>query len=357
MSVLLTFLALSFVVFIHEWGHMIMAKKAGIAVYEFSVGMGPRIYSFEFNNTEYSFRAIPLGGYVKLAGMDDSDEYLQKNVSGIKYQDASVFGRFMTIFAGPLMNVILGFFTFLSIFLFFGMSVASPVIDAVVSGSPAEMVGIQKGDILSTVNNKKVADVKTDFIDIVNKSVDTEVLISIERNGNRIDKVVIPKAKTEGSNLGVIGVVLGSETVKLGFIESITESLNTTWVNVKMVFISLKMLITGQASAKDMAGPIGIIEFASFSLSKGAQAFIYFIGMISISLGIINLFPFPVLDGGHIVLLGIEAIRKKPLSERFEKIINGTGMAILFALIGFVIFNDIFNWNERVELINKLSKP
>jgi regulator of sigma E protease len=351
MEVIFTILALSIVVFIHEMGHLLAAKYAGVGVYEFSVGMGPKLAKITFRGTIYSLRLLPIGGFVKLAGLDDEkDKIIPDNLN---FRKKSLGYRALIISAGSIMNLILGYLIFFCLFFFVGMSKISPEIEKVIPSSPASRSELLAGDKILTVNGGLVEDVYEDVIKEIASSGGAPIKLTIERDGDTILKSLVPEL-VEGNDIYRIGISLSAIQEKLFFTQCFKLSAKATWGYVTLVFKSMDMLISGEAQFKDMTGPVGIVQFASFSLKRSMIGFFEIIALITISLGVINLFPFPVLDGGHLFFLGLEKLRGKPVSKRVEEVINGIGVVFLLILMMLILFNDIFFWKDRVDLLDKL---
>jgi regulator of sigma E protease len=350
MGILITVLCLGIVIFIHELGHMLVAKWSGVGVLEFAIGMGPKIWGRKIGNTLYSLRALPFGGFVKLAGIDDGDEKCEPEIS---FYEKPLYKRFLTIAAGSMMNILLGFVIFVSVYCLIGVPQTAPLIQTVLPASPALAAGFQKGDRILSVNGNAVSDVENDFVHVINRSAEQKLLIEISRDGAPKKIEVVPKIGDSG--LGLIGVELGTEVKRYSPIRGLGLGLEATARNIGFVFHNLAMIFSGKASLKEMAGPIGIVQFASFSFSRGILQFMNIIAMISISLGVINLFPFPVLDGGHLIFLLYEAVFRKPVNKKWEVIITNIGAAVLVSLMVFIVANDVVHWKTRIELLKKLS--
>jgi regulator of sigma E protease len=349
---LITVFALSVVIFVHELAHMIFARKAGIGVIEFSVGMGPKYYSKKIGETIYSLRLFPIGGFVKLAGLDDEDPEEKTALPG--YYDATMWGRASTIMAGSLMNIVFGFLIFFWMYSAVGIPQITNQIDMVLPNSPAYEMDLLKGDRIVKINGIVVTDVHQDITQVIHQSAEKSIELTCKRGEIYRVVTIIPR-DLENNGKGLIGIVFASSHTSRNPFLIIKYAVKDTIGSVVLVFKSLKMLVSGGAKLKDLAGPIGIIQFASFSLSKSVLGFLNIIATISISLGIVNLLPIPVLDGGHLLFLGIETFRKKRLSKKAEEIIGNAGAALLISLMVFIIFNDIINWNDRVSFLRNLT--
>jgi len=267
-----------------------------------------------------------------------------------------VGARFLTISAGSLMNIFLGFLIFVLMFTLIGVPKVNNVIDDVIPDSPAAANALQPGDQIISINGVKIMDPQKDIISAIHKSPNKEITLIYSRDGRQNTIQIIPKPNKARPEIGMIGILLNTTTTRYNPIESIGMGVKETVGRVRLVFLSLSMLINGQAGLKDMAGPIGIIQLASFQLNRSILNFLDMMALISISLGVINLFPFPVLDGGHLALLLIEAVRRKKLDRKWETAVNNIGAAILISLMVIIIINDIINWESRVQLLQNLTR-
>ena len=349
MEIIITLLSLSLVIFVHELGHYFAARWCGVGVLEFSVGMGPVVFSKRHRDTSYSLRLLPIGGFVKLAGLDNEDSVVPDDQN---YRKKSVLQRFFILFSGSGMNLVLGYILFFFIVLSVGTYDVSRTIQAVMDGSPAAELGLQKGDEIVSINQRDVIDVPRDLIQTINQSKGQVVQISYLRSGQEYDLQILPRLD-ESRQLYQIGIQLGSIHQDVSFLSAFGEGGRRFLGHIALVFKSLHMLVTGQALLKDMTGPIGIVQIASFSLSKSWLGFFEIMGLITVSLGIINLFPFPVLDGGHLTLLLIEGVRGKPLHRRIEDAVNAVGVFCLILLMILIVFNDIRFWPDRVDFLKQ----
>jgi regulator of sigma E protease len=356
MSFLITFFGLGFIIFFHELGHMLIAKFCGVYIYEFSVGMGPAIYQKKYGQTKYAIRVFPFGGFVKLAGMDDEeeDEHAQQVAPDQSFYAKSFGQKIAIISAGSLMNIFLGFLFFLVIYCGLGVSEVSNKIIKIVPDSIADTAGLQVGDQIVRVNNQKVKDANDDIIKIINKNAQKTVQLTYQRNQDFLKTTVIPELDKK-DNKARIGIALEIKHYRHNIVSGTIKASQSTWGIVKLVFTSLKLLINRKVGLENMAGPIGIVQLASFGLKQGATFFLDIMAMITISLGVINLFPIPVLDGGHLVILSIEAYRKERLPEKFDTLIKNIGAALLITLMAFVVINDILHWHQRIDILKTLA--
>ncbi len=346
MNWVIILLALSFVIFIHELGHYLAAKYCGVGVDEFSIGMGPKVWGFVVAGTLYSIRLLPLGGFVKLAGLDSSDGV----PDALNYRLKSLGSRLLIIVAGPVMNILLGWIVFSIIFVGYGRLVMGTEVTFIKPGSPAMLAGFSPGDRLVSVAGHTVTDVKRDVIRVIRHSHGKPVVIGVEREGHLTKLVVTPSGKVPQ-----IGVAFGGKLKTYSFFGGILEGGVELGRQVQMIGTTIQMLVSGEAGVKELAGPIGIMQLASSGLKAGLMPFLGIMGMISVSLGVMNLLPLPVLDGGHIFFLLIEKLRGKPLSEKTEGYIMTFGIVLLVGLMVLTLGNDILQWKSRFALLKGMK--
>ena len=351
MSILITVIILGLVIFVHELGHLCLAKRGGVGVQEFSVGMGPKVWSKKYKETLYCLRILPFGGFIKIDGLDDTENPINEEKN---FLNKSFSTKFLTISAGSLINIFTGLVIFWLVACFIGMPVVSNKIIQVFPNTPAQKSGLKVGDIITEINGRKIKNVESDLIKVIHKA-NNSLVITYTRNNNIFSVSIHPELNPKIANYSTIGVAFASEIIKANPVKALFFSLEETGNNIKLVFVGLKMLFTGEAKIKDLAGPIGIIQFTSFQLQKGWLEFILIIAMISINLGVVNLFPIPGLDGGYLVIFTIEAILRKPISEKTKQAITQVSFAFLIILMVMIIFNDIINLDDRIRLLKGLS--
>lgn len=336
---MLTILAAVFVfgvlVTVHEFGHFITAKLTGMRVDEFAIGFGPKIYQQKEGDTLYSLRAIPLGGYNKIAGMDPDDP-----VEPDSFKSKSIPARMLVILAGALMNFILPVILFTGIFMAEGMDrpVDEPVLGSVVTQKAADNAGLKVGDRILTINGAKVNTWK-EVVDTLQANGEKPVQLTAERSGVVHSYTMTPEYNKE---LGrpLIGISPKFETVKPGFFEAVKLGFGYTKYIITAMVDGLQKIVTGRAPA-EVAGPIGVAQMAGEVAEKGILPLISFVAFLSINLGVINLLPLPALDGGHVVLLILEGLRGKPLGKKAMTNIQTVGIALILALTIFSTFKDI----------------
>ena len=336
MTLIYFILVLSITIFIHELGHFIFAKKAGIYVYEFCIGMGPRIFMFKRKNdeTEYGIRLFPIGGFCAMAGEGiEDDEDVPKDK---KLQSKTWLQRFLTIVAGVMFNFILALVILIVIGFINGNPNNKPIISQVPIDSPSYEAGLQAGDIIKTLNGTKINTIDRLLIEYqmeYGKTLELEVL----RDG-KIEKISIVPVKNEGTYS--YGFSLDS-TVRYGFFEGIKYGFSKFFSLIEQMFLVITYLITGKLSLSNLSGPVGIYNIVGESAKAGLINLVYLTGYLSINVGFINLLSIPAFDGGRILFLIIEKIRRKPVNIKVENTIHAVGLALLMVLMVVITYNDI----------------
>lgn len=325
-------------IFVHEFGHFIFAKMTGMRVDEFAIGFGPKIIGFQYGETFYSVRIVPLGGYNKIAGMDPEEE-----------EDDRAFGRkplwarSITIFGGALMNFLLPIILFIVIFMVGGIDKPTDetIIGQVIAGRPAAQAGLQVGDKVTAIDGQTI-NTWSEMVRKIHSSPGQKLDLLIQRNAQTIKLIVTPELDTN-SQRGLIGVgplMIHSQPTLL---ESTGYAFTQTVLILKEMTLGIVHMFTGKAPA-DVAGPIGVAQMAGQFAEKGLIPLLQFTAFVSLNLGLINLLPLPALDGGHIVLLMLEGIRKKPVSKATLYIIQMIGFALILALIVTSTYKDIMRF-------------
>ena len=330
MTIIVTLLVFSIIVFIHELGHFTFAKMNGVKVHEFSIGMGPKIYSIK-KDTEYSIRLLPLGGFVSMEGEDE--ESSDPRSFGAK----SILQRASIIFAGPFFNIIFTIILFIPIFMFIGSQTTT--LGGVTENGPAYSAGVKVGDTIEAIDGKKVNSWQ-DVIQSLNESDGSDVKLSIDRNGQNKEISVTPQKGEDGR------YVIGIETkVERNILTSIKNAFTTTYDMTVQMITFVGQLFTGTVPGgvgNSVSGPLGVISIVSEAAKMGIVNIMYIAAVLSLNLGIINLVPFPALDGGRLFMLAIEAIRGgKKLDPNKEAMINMVGLGALMIFMVFITYKDI----------------
>lgn len=339
-----TILALSFLIFFHEFGHFIVAKMLKVKVNVFSVGFGAPIFEREINGTKYRISAIWLGGYVQLKGQDDIKPEL-KNYDFDSYNTLTPLGRIAILFAGPAFNVILAFLLYIAVG-FLGTEKLSASVGSVAPSSAAAAVGIQKGDKILQINEYKIT-----HWDEIKPLVGLEPLnLKILRNNEQINLALSPKIGESRTIFGesiktpLIGISPSGELVTLYFMgfESISFAFDETIKASKLIYQSLEKLVLGVIPIKELGGIVAMADITTKAASISLSTLLVITALISVNLGLLNLLPLPVLDGGHIAFNLYEIIFRRPAGEKFFVITSYASMTLLACLMLFTIANDIY---------------
>ncbi|MCT2534558.1 RIP metalloprotease RseP [Aquibacillus koreensis] len=399
-------------VFVHEFGHFIFAKKAGMLVREFAIGFGPKVFSFKNNETLYTIRLLPLGGYVRVAGEDpeiidlkagqhiglefNNDGKVNKIIVNNKskhpnarvievekadldhqliiegyevdeeervsfrvdpkanfvmnetetqiapydrqFASKTVPQRAMQLFAGPMMNFILTIVIFAILGFIQGVPADNALIGGVQENSPASEAGLLAGDEIVKIDETSITKWE-EFQQVVQNSPEQELSMVVNRGGEQVELSVVPRSlETQDMVIGQIGVQIDLEK---SFIKAIPYSFEQTYEWSKLIIVNLSKLVTGQFSIDMLSGPVGIYDATDQVVQTGFLNFLSWTAMLSVNLGIINLLPLPALDGGRLLFVGLEAIRRKPIDPQKEGIVHFIGFALLMLLMIVVTWNDI----------------
>ena len=355
MSLVIFAVILSIMIVVHELGHLIVAKRLGMQVDKFSLGFGKSIFSFTKGGTEYAISMIPFGGYVKLAGFSEN-ERTGKNGDFLAHP---VWQRASVIFFGPFVNYLFAFLCFWLIF-FLGFPRLTSVVGSVVEKLPAQVAGITAGDKIVKIDGKEIA-----YWDELQETIlDTKkdlLGLSIKR-GENIIELNVPVEKTEVDDifgkkhtLKVIGVKSSNDFIQVKY--NVFTAFGMASVRLydltKLTYSGIWWLFSGKVSFKDsVTGPIGIYDMTKNVVKLGFVAILHLMGVLSLSLALFNLLPFPVLDGGHIFLLFIEKIRAKRLSQKLEDAINNVGLTFIVLVGIFVFYNDLVRFGHIEKITN-----
>jgi len=334
LAIVITF---SIVVFVHELGHFFTALKYGVKVEVFSLGFGPELLGKTHKGIRYRISAVPLGGYVKLKGENAEDENARENDA---FMGIDPLKRIVILAAGAGMNFLTGIIIFFLIIYFTGMPqmVDKPVIGAVGEGTPAQEAGLQGGDRVLSVNGKEVG-TWTELSALISESPDKEIKLRVKRD-SRVFTVAVKPEMNDQAGRALIGIAASFEVIKLGFFSSLWAGIKYTALLCWRLIAALWLMITGRMAAA-IAGPVGIAQVVSQAAGQGLVSLFQLIALISVNLGFINLFPIPILDGGHIIFALIEKIKGAPLDQKKVNIANMVGLAIIMALFIFATWQDI----------------
>ncbi len=353
-SILAFVVVLGILIFFHEFGHFVVARLCGVGVETFSLGFGHKIYKKKIGFTEYCLSAIPLGGYVKMVG-EEPGSLIKKEDIQRSFTHKKLYQKMLIVAAGPLFNFLLAIIIFYVIFQVSGIYLVKPVVGEVGKNSPALKSGIQKGDIIKEIRNTPISS-WNDMVGLIGQSKGNPITVLIVRNGRRLAVTIRPEPKKIKDIFGeevtryMIGIASSGDVYheRLNPFQAMGASLEKTWDFIDLTFLSIAKIINGSISSKTLGGPILIAEMAGKEAEAGAANFTFFIAMLSINLGIINLFPIPVLDGGHLFFFAIEAVTGKPVSDKVHEKANQIGIALIVALMIFVFYNDIMRYKDGI---------
>ncbi len=353
---------LTIVVFFHELGHFLVARWCGIKVLAFSIGFGPEIIGFyDRYGTRWKIAAVPLGGYVKFFGDDNAasvpDQAAAAAMSEEEKKDSFVFqpvgSRAAVVVAGPVANFILAILIFAGIFMVVGKQTTTARVDTVQANSAAATAGFKPGDMVLAIDGQKIESF-SDMQRIVSVSAGELLKIEVERGGVPVTLQATPQLKEIKDSfgnvhrLGVLGISRSMapgdiNTEKMGPITAVIAGAQETWYVVARTLSYMGGVFVGREAADQLGGPIRIAQVSGQVATAGFSALVHLTAVLSISIGLLNLFPIPLLDGGHLLFYGIEAARGRPLSERAQEVGFRIGLAIVVVLMIFATFNDILH--------------
>ncbi|NLN17612.1 MAG: RIP metalloprotease RseP [Firmicutes bacterium] len=338
MDTLLAFIVVfGTIVFFHEMGHFLMAKAMGVKIYEFSLGFGPPLLRLRRNGTAYAIRILPLGGFVKLAGMDEPLEG-EEEVSPSdpqNFHNKSIWQRMAIIAAGPLMNFVLATLLFIAYFSL--IHVFPPIVTNVLPNSPAVRAGIQPGDRILAINGETITEVGQ-VTRIIRRNANRPVTLRIERDGVMMDLSAVPNDQGPGGT-GLIGIGLDEQKrdpLSVAIPKGIQSTRNVT---VDLV-ASLGRMVTGRIEP-ELTGPVGIFKMVGQSANQGIQYLLILAAILNINLGLLNFLPIPILDGGWLLFLILEGLRGRPLEPEHQGLAQFIGLALLILLMVFATYRDI----------------
>lgn len=342
LSLLYFILILGAIVLVHEFGHFIFSKLFGVYVYEFSIGMGPKILHWKKKGgeTEYCIRAIPIGGFVSLAGEDADDN--SKIDEKRKLYSKPVWQRLIIMIAGATFNFLFAFVILFVSALIYGSVSTKPIVASVSEEYPAYTAGIKEGDTIVSINKQKVSSWSEVQLYIqTSEGKELNIVLKDKNNNKREVKVIPIEVKDDEGNISyAVGIGLDN-TVRRGLWTSLKHATQTTCSLYKLMLTTLKQLITGKFSVSDLSGPVGIYSVVDSQAKQGLQSILYLIAYLSMNVGVINLIPFPAFDGGRVLFLIIEKIRRKPIKAKTEGMINSIGFILLMLLMVFVTISDV----------------
>ena len=353
---------LTLVVFFHELGHFLVARRCGVRVLVFSIGFGPELFGFnDRHGTRWKLCVVPLGGYVKFFGDENAASVpdaaalaaMTDEERRHSFVHQSVARRAAVVVAGPVANFLLAIVIFAALFMVFGKPSTSPRVDAVQPGSAAEAAGFQPGDLVLTIDGRPVESFP-DMQQIVSTSAGETLAFEVDRGGVKVTLKAIPTLKESKDRfgnvhrIGVLGITRSpspddTHFQPVGPLKALELGVQRTWFVVERTLSYIGGVISGREAADQLGGPIRIAQVSGQVATEGLPSLFSLTAVLSVSIGLLNLFPVPLLDGGHLLYYAIEAVRGKPLSDRAQEVGFRIGLAIVVMLMIFATYNDLLH--------------
>lgn len=346
-TVISAVLVLGVLIFVHELGHFIMAKRAGVGVSTFSLGFGPRLIGFRRGETDYRISWIPLGGFVRMVGENPGEE-VEPADQERSFSQKPVGWRLAIVAAGPLSNIVFALIVYYLVLVIWGVPTLSTLVGGVQPGSPAAAVDIQKGDRVLAIDQKPMEH-WGDMVEAIQKSEGRPLSLRLQRGRETVTRRIKPQEVEVADIFGDmhkiyrVGIQAGGETFSLavGPLQAVGMAFERAYLAGEIIALSVYKIATRQVSMDNVGGPILIAQAAGEAARHGLAPLLDLAGLISVNLAILNLLPIPALDGGHLFFFLIEAVRRKPVSVVWREKAQQVGMALLLLLMVFIFYNDI----------------
>jgi regulator of sigma E protease len=350
-SIIAAVIGLGVLIVFHEFGHFLLAKLCGVGVLTFSVGFGPKIWVKKKGETEYALSAFPLGGYVKMIGEDPDAEVAEADIER-SFAHKSLIKRIAIVVAGPGFNLLLAVLLLMVVYTFYGVPVMSTQIAEVIKGTPAEKAGLVKDDRIVAIDGKAVKE--WDELSGTIKASGGKVLSLQVRRGNEILNVSVQPDRKEGRNVfgerkdeWLIGISSRVTIEKGNAGLAVVRAFYQTYDYSKLTLLAFYKMLLGDVSPRNIGGPIMIAQMAGQQAQEGFGSFLAFLAVLSINLGVLNLLPVPVLDGGHLLFFIVEAVIRKPVALRYREMAQQVGICLLALLMVYAFYNDIVRFFEK----------
>lgn len=357
---------LTIIVFIHELGHYWVARRCGVRVEVFSIGFGPELFGWnDKHDTRWKISAIPLGGYVKFFGDADATSSADNGAVAamtaaerkVSFHHQRLRNRMAIVAAGPVANFIFAIFIYAALFSLIGQPFTPPVVGDVVQGSAAEAAGLRPGDRILSADGTGIQRFE-ELRSYVALRAETPIALTVLRDGGEIALTVVPSRVDVADGMGGTQRVgqIGIRTTGIDFVRhdpatAVVQAVRETWQVVANTFTYLGRIIEGRESGDQLSGPLGIAKISGDVAKNGWLGLVSLMATLSVAIGLINLFPVPMLDGGHLMFYGIEAVRGRPLGERAQEYGFRIGFALVMSLFLFATWNDL----NRLPIFNFLT--
>ncbi len=350
-SIAAAVIGLGLLIVFHEFGHFLLAKLSGVGVLTFSIGFGPKLWVIKKGETEYALSAFPLGGYVKMVGEDPDEEVQQAEIEK-SFAHKSLLKRIAIVVAGPGFNLLLAVFLFMVVFTFYGVPVMSTQVSGVEKGSPAERAGIAKGDRIVAIDGNPVKEWE-ELSKKIKGSGGKALNLQIRR-GEETKSITVQPTQKEGRNIfgerkddWIIGIGSQVSIEKGNPGLAVVKAVSQTYDYAKLTLMAFYKMLLGDVSPRNIGGPILIAQMAGQQAQEGLGSFLAFLAVLSINLGVLNLLPVPVLDGGHLLFFLVEAVTRKPVAVKYREVAQQVGICLLALLMVYAFYNDIVRFFEK----------
>jgi len=350
-SIAAAVIGLGLLIVFHEFGHFLLAKLSGVGVLTFSIGFGPKLWVIKKGETEYALSAFPLGGYVKMVGEDPDEEVQQAEIEK-SFAHKSLLKRIAIVVAGPGFNLLLAVFLFMVVFTFYGVPVMSTQVSGVEKGSPAERAGIAKGDRIVAIDGNPVKEWE-ELSKKIKGSGGKALNLQIRR-GEETKSITVQPTQKEGRNIfgerkddWIIGIGSQVSIEKGNPGLAVVKAVYQTYDYAKLTLMAFYKMLLGDVSPRNIGGPILIAQMAGQQAQEGLGSFLAFLAVLSINLGVLNLLPVPVLDGGHLLFFLVEAVTRKPVAVKYREVAQQVGICLLALLMVYAFYNDIVRFFEK----------
>jgi regulator of sigma E protease len=339
-------------IFVHELGHFLVAKASGVQVLRFSLGFGPKIVGKQVGETEYMLSLVPLGGYVKMLGEDDANDPSAVADPARSFAHQPLYKRFGIVFAGPFFNIFSSWICLVLVAALYGVLVPSEQarVGGLIRGLPAEKAGLINNDRILSVNGESIGG----WDQLVDRTVNSQgnpMALEVQRGDSVVKVTIIPEKQTTtnifGENVGEayrIGIERAADTEEVAAIDAPWLAAKQVYFYSELIVLSLVKMVQGRISAHEIGGPITIARIAGERAQSGFKHLLEFMAFLGVNLGVLNLLPIPVLDGGHLFFFAAEAVFRRPVGARVREVAQQVGLFLLVSLMLFAVYNDIYRW-------------